>query len=325
MGVVGTGREGYIGIAKETTWGTAVEPSTFLEFVSESITKSINPIVSSANINTRFKKDIYQGSIDISGGFSIEVNPDNIGLLIGATLGSESTAQVDTTTAYDHTFTPAGIATALPSLTIEVGRAIKQMRYSGCMVNSMKLSAAVNSILTAEFDILGKNEDDTVSAATPSYSSKKPYVYHWGTIKIDTTTVAYVKSFEFSYSNNLFADGYALDGNQTRAILYKQGAEITGTMDLEFTTDSYIERTAYLDNTDKALQLVFTSTETIESGYYYTITIDMPHVKYTKADANIGGPDAIPFSVDFEAVQPSISTAAITITLRDARTTDWSA
>lgn len=327
MGNIGVGYNGYIGIAKETTWGTAVAPTTFLEMLDESIVKVITPIEHGALVGSRFKPGIdITGAIDINGSFSIEVNPDNIGLLLAAALGSEGAAtQVGTTTAYDHDFTPGD---SLIPITIEVGRDVasasgKAFRYAGGMINTMALSCDINAILKAEFGILAKDESEE-SEATPSYSTKLPFVYTMGSVKIDGSAVAYVKSLSINLNNNLFGDRYVLNASQLRAGIQPQGSDLTGSMDLEWTTDAYAERTKYLAGTDAALELIFTSTEEIESGYYYTLTLSIPHVKYKKADANIGGKDIIPFAVDWEAWK-SGATDIMTVTLRDARTTQWSA
>ena len=305
-------------------WGTAVAPTTFLEFVDESIVKVINPIEPGALVGTRFKNGKYMiGSIDINGNFSIEANPDNIGLLLGAALGSETTTQVGTTTAYDHVMTPAD---SLPSISIEVNRDVasasgKAFRYSGCNINTLALSCDINAVLKAEFGILGKDEAEA-TAATASYSTLLPYVYTMGTVSIDGSAVAYVKGFSFNLNNNLYADRYVLNAGQNRTGTQPQGSELTGSLDMEWTTTAYAERTKYLAGTDAALELIFTSTETIEAGYYYTLTISIPHMKYTKADANVSGKDVIPFAADWEAWK-SGSTAIVTVTHRDARTTNW--
>ena len=184
MADIGVGHKSYVGVGKETTWGTAVSPTIFLEFLDESIEKNIEPIKSGALVGDRFNKSLLlSGSIDIAGDFSIEVNPDNIGLLLGATLGAETTTQVGATTAYDHVFTPAA---AIIPLSVEVGRDIasasdKAFRYSGCAINTLALSCELNSILKATFGILGKDESEE-TAASPTYSSRLPYIYQMGKI-----------------------------------------------------------------------------------------------------------------------------------------------
>ena len=92
---------------------------------------------------------------------------------------------------------------------------------------------------------------------------------------------------------------------------------------MEWTSDSDDIRDAYLDNTQKQLTLTITSTETIESGYYYTLTIDIPKVHILGDPPTLNARDRLAFTANFEAVYDS--TNFIKITLRDARTTKWSA
>ncbi|HUS84944.1 MAG TPA: phage tail tube protein, partial [Anaerolineales bacterium] len=137
--------------------------------------------------------------------------------------------------------------------------------------------------------------------------------------------VAYVKSFDFTLDNLLNADGYMLDGSNVRGSLDKQGINLTGTMTLEYIAASYAQRTAYLDNATKWLTLIFTSTETIEPGYFYTMTVDIKYVKYTEAGDDIGGRDAIPLTIGWTAKAPAAGQEFIKVTLRDALAAKWSA
>jgi len=94
-------------------------------------------------------------------------------------------------------------------------------------------------------------------------------------------------------------------------------------MELEWTSTSDVLRDAYLDNTQKQLTFIFTSTEAIETGYYYTLTADIPKVHLLGDPPVLSTRDRTPFSVNFEAVYDSTNFAKITH--RDALTTKWSA
>jgi len=134
-----------------------------------------------------------------------------------------------------------------------------------------------------------------------------------------------VNSINLVLANALDSDGgFVMDGNNYRNHLNKQTVALTGSMELEYTSTSDTERDKYRDNTQRYLQLIFTSTEQIEAGYYYTMTWDIYAVHYLTAHPQISGRDRIPFSVDFEAVRDA-SNGLCTCTLRDARTTKWSA
>ena len=228
--------------------------------------------------------------------------------------------------AYDHVFTMAPDATDLDSFVLEVGKEIKQFRYAGVMVNTVAFAAAKGSILKATFGVLGKSEDDTVGVPGGiTYSPRLAYVFDQGQVKIDDAVVAYVKSFDFTIDNLLDADGFMLDGTHQRGSLTKQGINITGTMTLEYTAAAYAQRTAYLTNAVKWLNLTFTSPEEVEAGYNYTMEMEMKYVKYIEAGDDIGGRDAIPLTIGWVAKAPAAGQEIIKVTLRDALAAKWSA
>ena len=322
---LGIGAAGRAGIAKETTWGTAVTVDTFIELLTEDVRNNVEKLEAGFLMGSRNNYKYYKGIEDIGGTFSMVLNPDNIGLLLYMALGAEAdAAQVDATTAYDHDFTPADTGTDLGSFTLEIERDITCCIYAGCTVNNMTLTAAKGSLVTADFEIVGKSELDDQSPQSLSPSSKIPYMFHQGSLAIDTSNVAYVNSFNFTYGNNLDTDGgFVLNGSRNRAHAYKQGGTLTGSMELEWTSDSDALRDAYLDNTQKQLTLTITSTETIEAGYYYTLTVDIPKVHIMGDPPVLSSRDRTPFTVNFEAVYDS--TNFVKITHRDARDTKWSA
>lgn len=323
---LGIGAAGQLAIGKETTWGTAVTPTLFIEFLEESIKNEVEHIEAGFIMGSRNNYKYYKGVEDVKGSFSMVVNPDNIGLLLYMALGVEADpSQVGATTAYDHDFTPADPDTDLGSFTLEIDRNITCCTYAGATVDNFGLTAAKGSLVTATFDIIAKSEVDDQTATTGlTPSSLVPYMFHHGTLTIDGGSAAYVNGFNFTYSNGLDADGgFILNGSRNRAHAYKQGGTLTGSMEIEWTSTSDTLRDAYLDNTQKQLTLTLVSTDAIESGYYYTLTVDIPKVHIMGDMPVISSRDRIPFTVNFEAVYDS--TNFVKITHRDARTTKWSA
>jgi len=322
---LGIGAAGKAAIGKETTWGTAVTPTQFLELMpGETMKNDIEHINAGFLMDSRNEYKIYKGTENAGGQITIPVNPDNIGLLMFMALGVESTTQVGATTAYDHDFTPAGIDTDLGSVTLEIDRGITCCLYPGSTVDKMTINAAKGSLVTAAFDFLSKQEQDDQTATTGlSPSTKIPYTFHHGTVAIDTSSVAYINSFNLEYNNNLDPEGFVFNGTAYREHAYKTIGSLTGSMELEWTTTSDTLRDAYLDNTQKQLTFTFTSTETIEAGYYYTMTIDIPKVHILGDPPTLNARDRLAFTINFEAVYDS--TNFVKVTLRDARTSNWSA
>jgi len=225
---------------------------------------------------------------------------------------------------YDHVFTPAGHGVDLGQFAMEIDRGENVFDYIGLKVNNMKLAAAKGSFLTADFDVLGKQETDNQAFAGISPSGLKPYIFHHGMVKIDNAPVTYVNSFEFTYGNELDGDGgFVADGTAYRHHLNKQNGTLTGSMVCEWTAVSDALRDAYLDNTSKKIEFIFTSTDLIEAGYYYTLSIEIPKTHIMGDPPVITGRERVPFTVNFEAYYDA--TNFLKITHRDAKNVKWSA
>jgi len=226
--------------------------------------------------------------------------------------------------AYTHIFTPADAATDLGSFVYHIDRHIENFKYTGCMVNNFSLKATKGSLVFADFDILAKAEDDAAGAfpggVTPS--ALNPYVFHMGSMSLGGA-VTYVKSFDFTHSWNLDEEGgFVLDGSDTRHHCYKTIETLTGSMELEWTAASDAMRDAFLDNTQVALILTFTSHELIEAGQAYTLTIEIPKINILGDPPVLSSRDRTPFTVNFEASYDA--TNFIKITHKDAKNVKWS-
>ena len=193
------------------------------------------------------------------------------------------------------------------------------------MVNNFSLKATKGSLVFADFDILAKAEDDAAGAfpggVTPS--ALNPYVFHMGSMSLGGA-VTYVKSFDFTHSWNLDEEGgFVLAGSDTRHHCYKTIETLTGSMELEWTAASDVMRDAFLDNTQVALILTFTSHELIEAGQAYTLTIEIPKINILGDPPVLSSRDRTPFTVNFEATYDA--TNFIKITHKDGKNAKWSA
>lgn len=159
----------------------------------------------------------------------------------------------------------------------------------------------------------------------PTYSTLLPYTYTQGSLSIDGATVAYVKGFTMNFTNNLFRDGWVMNGQYTRNKIFKQDGNLTGTIEVEFTDQAYAEREKYLANTDLALSLVFTHDQNADNGdaVKNSMTIAVPHCKYTGGNPNISGKGLISLSMPFQGHTPNTTDKLFTVTLVDSRATKY--
>lgn len=227
--------------------------------------------------------------------------------------------------AYDHVMTPAGLAVDLPSFALEIDRGLGDgygFLYKGCIANTGALSASKGSFLQATIGVMGQQETDGVSLQSLTPSTKLAYTFKMGTVKLDSGAIAYMQTMDMSH-DNMCEFGHVMDGNAYPAHIYKGGHTLTGTLGLEYTTASDTFRDKFRDNTQVKLEFIFTSTTAIESGYYYTLSIEVPKATVLEAFPNISGPGRVPFDISWEADYDS--TNFVKVTLRDARSTKWSA
>lgn len=321
-----TGAMGKGGYKLESAYGTGGTPVTiFLPIISEDLKPNVEKIASPAMLGSRNTWTYYHGRHDPKGSVTLMADPDNIPTLVYAGLGAEAAAaQVLATSAYDHAFTPAASTVDLPSLAIEVEREGTCCLYTGCVVNEFTLNAELGNPLKCVLGLLAKQEADDQTAAVLTPSTKLPYLFSHGIIKVSTTQVYYVTNLAFTYNNGVDEEsGFTLNGTTMRHHAYKTTGLCTGTLECEWTSVSDALRDAYMDNTSVKLEFIFTSTDAIEAGYYYTLSIEIPIAKIISEPPSLSDRGRTPFTVNFEAIYDV--TNYIKITHRDARTTKWSA
>jgi len=320
------GRDAKLQIGVETTWGTSVTPTAEVAFNSEDLRLSLGYISEDALVGAKTKGQMDIGSEKVEGGFQFIAKPDDyFGIILAATLGDEATAaQVDTSTAYDHVFTPlaGGTTTSLPKITAVVDRKTGVYGYSSCKVSSLELSAQKGDYLRGTVSVVGYDEESS-SLASLTAPTTKAFKFSHGTITVDSTEYDEIEGVSFSYNNNLENDLQTLGSGANMAEIEPQAREITMSLDVLDSTDLASLRTSkFKAGATADVVLTFTSEETIEAGYYYTLTIDMPLCYITEDNPSVSGPERLRHSVSLTATEDS-SNEAVTVTLRDDNSSDY--
>jgi len=140
-------RLGYLGIAEETTAGTAVQPDTYVELMSESIVVNYavtpaTPIATRRDVNNRPAKE----KIEISGDITILVEPKNIGEFLQNFAGAPTTTTLAASKSYQHVWTLANTNEKTYTFDIKPADADYVMRYAGVKISQMAFSQSDNKI-----------------------------------------------------------------------------------------------------------------------------------------------------------------------------------
>jgi len=156
----------YVGLGKETTYGTAVAATRYLEALA-SIKPDHKWVIPPPIASRAFRKrnlGPYRARGNI-GDFPLE--PENIGELLYAVFGSVSSAQQGGTIAYLHTFLPAD---TLPSYTTRLGVEQTERVLPGCLAESLTLKFSHDKDIMANAEILSGFVETKTSIGTPNIS-----------------------------------------------------------------------------------------------------------------------------------------------------------
>ena len=308
-----SGLAAQLGAASETTWGTAVTPDHFYEFLSEDINLKVDRLESKGlRVNNRvLRTDRWAATQQrIEGKIDFEVPTKGMSLWLKNALGSTTiTTPSGATNARLHRSTladPYGLG-----LTVQVGRpdssgTVQPFTYAGVKVDQLSLSNSVGDFLKAEINLVGKSESTGTSLATATYpitSGSAAYQYlNWtqGAITIGGSAVGVVTDIKIDINNNIKSDRYFLGAATMSEPIIAAMTEISGSVTVEF--DGLTSYNRFVNGTVAALTATWTGATAIESTTYPSLLVNLANVRFDGDTPNVKGPDVITHDLKFKAL-----------------------
>lgn len=311
----------------QSAYGVYETPDRFLEFVSESLAHTIEPIEGTAlrTGNRVLRADRWaQGRVAVEGDIEYEVLSKGFGLWFKHMLGTVNTSTPGgATLTRDHEFTLGDLYGK--SLTVQVGRpgvdgTVYPFSYSGIKVASWEISNEVDGVVMLTVSLDGQREDLDQSLAVASFPADDS-LFYWigGEITIGGSTFC-VTSATVSGDNGLAVERYFIcggNGQYKKEPVHNALAELTGSLEAEFTNPTAYER--FVNGETVAVTLNWEGPE-IENGFNYGLTIELPEVRFDGETPSVGGPDVLTQTLSFKVLNDG-SSEPITLTYR---TTDLS-
>ena len=202
----------------------------------------------------------------------------------------------DATSAKQHIFIPRQatdfhVDCPINPYTLEVYRDQGDaFQFLGAIVNTLALNfSTTDKILKATNGIIAKNIGDTPKTAL-SLETTNPFTWEQAVISIAGSPNNDINTFGINYDNKCVGK-YALNNT---AILRKIIRDGFRTIPVNFTID-FVDRAEYnkfIDGAEQAFQVKFVGAE-CETGYYYTLIIDIPKLRYLTYPINMSGPGPI--------------------------------
>lgn len=243
--------KGYLGIAKESTWGTKVVPPTeFLEMENDSILVTIPEVPSPMINNGRAMTKRSQGLKTVGGGVPWDVNAEDfIGHTLLSILPTETFVDDVPNSNGEHTFK---IGDTLPAgYTIQAGRGdfITDNFGGQCMQLDMAWVPGehLKAVSTWSF-----KDSSAGSANVPSYTTQNPLICTNGTFEIDDV------ASEFLSANLSIVTGIHVDRPQLGSNLSASKQQVPGVYIISGEAvvyfESVTERDKYLNGTASKLE-----------------------------------------------------------------------
>lgn len=324
-----------IGVAEESTFGTFVTATAFIEFNSESLKQNREESkLPSINTTRSYKKrlimnETVEGSIE----FDADPNSDAQAYIIKQAMGGTVTSDSITAAGgYTHTFytgdmesnqSTSGAADA-KSLSISVRRgdtstSSNVFAYSGVRVNTLSIKGEVGTPVIITAEIMGKTMSITGTLPTVSLSDQLPLNFTGVTIKtgatITTVSTEYFTGFEFTLNNNMNTDVRSL-GSRTVDKLPPQMRDVALTLSQRFDTTTAYDR--FIGNTMTAIEIECTGATIGAVATSYALIIKIPAGYYNSNMPEVGGADVLTHEINVTGMYGSAAAYDVQMQMRNA-------
>lgn len=303
---IGSGIGSWLGIKKESVFGTAVPVDRFYEFNSEGTKYVKNTVVGQGLRNgglvARANRRVVT-TLAGEGDFEVDMQTRGMGLLLSLATGSVPTGTL-ANGAYTYLFTPSDLIG--DSFTTQVGvpqygGTLIYKTLNGCKMTNFELSVGAGDIAKAKFslDSKGFTATDTTTASVAYANIETSNLFHFAQGSITdnvSTTYANIKDFSLTIDNSLKTDRYNLGAAGSKAEQIINGFRtISGKVTAEFTNTVLLDK--FIADTTAGLKLTFTGATIGSTTELLSITL--PACKFDGDSPMVGGPGVIDVSFGF--------------------------
>ena len=301
---IGSGLAASVGFAEESTYGTYVAPTRWLEFEKEDLKKVKNTIQGGGLAAGRLAElgsRRVVSSEAAAGSLELEVTNKSYGLIIEHLLGSSATAvQQAATAAYLQAHTVGDnvgkyltVQKGVPAL----GGTVRPFTFLGGKITSGTFACEVQGLLqsTIEFDF--KDVEQTTALVAPSFASGIA-PFHGGQMNVKLGTygaeaaVSGVRKVEVKIERPQNTERFYASGTSPAKKLepiMNDFVKVTGSVEVDFITAAdWSDRFRTDSSTSFVAEWIG---PLIASTYYQTFRIKVPQIFLDGETPTVQGPD----------------------------------
>lgn len=319
---IGSGLAASLGFSAESTYGTYVAPTRFLEYNKADLKKKKNVVqgggLAAGRIAQLGSRRVVT-SESVEGGFELEVANKGMGLLLAHLLGSSATpVQQGATAAYLQAHTVGD--NIGKSLTIQHGvpdltGTVRPFTFKGCKLSGAEFSCKVGDLLTMSLDIDGRQASEVETLVAASLATGVA-PFHWAQMSVKLgafgaeAAVSGVKGFSVKFDRGMASERfYAGAGGLKAEPIMNDFLKVSGSIEVDLVNKAdFADRFAADSATSLVIEFVG---PLIASTYYQTFRIKLPMMFFDGDTPTVDGPDVTsggyPFVAQLDGTNPLVS------------------
>jgi hypothetical protein len=247
----------YVGIAKETTRGTAVAPTDFIPVAKDSLAPVdvIDPLYDtglrgSNVVNYNYIPGRKRSTFDFGGAVFADAIGYPLAGILGAVATTGASAPFTHTISLENSLT-SNVDVQPTSYTLTDFYAANVRRFPGCQFSDFSLKFNADGMLEYDAKTTGWSSSTTTDP-TPTFSTVLPTPVWQGTVSIGGSSVSTAMEGSIEMKRAV-TPIYGISQTQDPYQVFLGGLEVTGTIKFVMETDA--ELTRYITNTQPAIIL----------------------------------------------------------------------
>lgn len=300
------GEDVNIGIARETSRGTAETPSVWIPGRTPT---GVKQIVEKAIIKeTKGTGMASQGSVLVQkraeGDLEFNVRNGSIGMMLLSLLGKVTTSTAGS--AYSHLFEILTGNPQYPTLTLGLAQlGMQDYQYRKCICTQLEVRTPVDDLVNATASFVGA-EESTHADYTPSFASTDYFFRHYDVVikiaadvaSLSGASALGVKEFSLSLSNNGRVNQNIGELNPSDVLGLM--IEVGGKLKIDYAGETYHD--IYAAGTYKAMSITMTRSDVaLDTGVYPKVQFVMPKVSFENLNPDRPIDDIVAEEMEFVA------------------------
>ena len=316
------GLDTTLAISFQNSYGTSLTSSRFwIPFISEGFAVTKEMLVE-GNMTGRFDEgQHYEGVNANDGSIEAEANPQALGALFKAFFGAPTTS-ASGTALKNHLYKPTTsdfdkYAAKIPcTITKYLGDGGSAHLYYDMVASKLALSIANGELLKCNVEFVG-GKYSQVAAAAASLPSNKGWTWDVTSVSIGTSAQTGLRDLNINIEEGI--EGKHFLGNAKTPGRIKRNGARTTTVGGTIVFDNQDEYQQFLSQTERELVVTLKGITVIQSGYYDTLEIKIPQLRYTEFKPVAGGAEEIEVGFSAKAIYSTASATAIQVTLTNTQ------